>query len=96
MLFLYKRLNFTYKKRTYMSNKDSIQLSKDILHQALTKGYFTLPNSEDIRELKPLEILALAKYVLKEGIVLTSDTSTPKYSLPSDILSSYEDQEEEL
>lgn len=59
-------------------------ISKEILKQALTKGYFTLPNSEEIRELTVTQILSLAKAVVKDGLVIDTEEQD-NTNLPSDI-----------
>lgn len=63
---------------------DITTISKDILKQALTKGFFTLPNSEEIRELTVNQILSLAKAVVKDGLVIETKEED-NTNLPSDL-----------
>ena len=64
------------------------ELSKSILKDALTKGFFTLPESGDIRELKASEIVMLARHVLKEGLILDDEVMVEDNSLPVEMFSS--------
>jgi predicted DNA binding protein len=67
---------------------DITTLSKSILKQALTQGYFTLPKSSDIHELTTLQLLSLAKSVIKDGLIL--DTKEEENTnLPSDLFDTY-------
>lgn len=49
-----------------------IQLSKEMLKDAITKGYIKLPEG-DLKELNTSQVLAVAKYILKEGINLETE-----------------------
>lgn len=63
---------------------DYSKLAKRHLEDALTKGYLTLDN--EIKELKASEILAVAKYVVKEGWISDEDSLSLKQpSLPSEM-----------
>lgn len=62
------------------------QLSRDYLEEALNTGIITLSNG-DIRELKTSEILAIAKFFVKD-MNYTSDESA---SLPEEMFSKVED-----
>ena len=64
------------------------ELSKSILKDALTKGFFILPESGDIRELKASEILMLAKHVLKEGLILDDEVVVEDNTLPVEMFTS--------
>jgi hypothetical protein len=67
-------------------------LAKKHLQDALTRGVISLPDVEEgayelkYRELKPSEILAVAKYVLKEGLLHEMETQEPTSSLPEEML----------
>lgn len=67
---------------------DIIKTSKDLLRQALTQGYFTLPNSNEIKELTVNQILSLARAVVKDGLNLETESLVSESSnLPSDLFS---------
>lgn len=72
-----------------------LEVAKDILLQALTKGYFTLPDSNEVRELNNTQLLQLARIIVKEGISLDNSKPENNNNLPSEMFS-YEDQDSKL
>jgi hypothetical protein len=70
---------------------DYLALAKKHLQDALSRGVITLPEVEEgayelkYRELKPSEILAVAKYVLKEGLLQELDFQESTPSLPDEM-----------
>jgi len=68
-----------------ISVMDYSKLAKRHLEDALSKGYLTLDNG-DIKELKASEILAVSKYVVKEGWV-SDETSISDSLVPNEMFS---------
>ncbi len=76
---------------------DLLKLAKKHLEDGLSKGYITL-DDEVVKELKPSEILGIAKYVIKEGIFTEEEVVDKKKDLPLEFFmgsSEIEEDEEE-
>lgn len=63
---------------------DYTKLAKQHLQDAITLGYITLGSGETL-PLKASEILAISRYIIKEGLADTVDVAVTKPSMPSDM-----------
>ncbi len=64
---------------------DFRKLAQKHLEDAISKGYITLITGV-IHDLKTSEILAVARYGLKEGLFTDTTTSVSTYELPTELL----------